>query len=112
MGSGIRSSRETQFSTSGRLSRGRGTASGRAELTSPRVLQSGREGLVGAKALPQPLSTHWLPRRRHSSAAHCLTSTKEEQDLATTATPDGSLSPALKLSLPHPGSISVINPVE
>ena len=75
-------------------------------------------GLVEAEALPQPLSTHWLPTEKkapcptHRSAAHCLPSTKEKQDLATTATPGGSLSPALKLSLPHPGSISVIHPME
>ena len=107
-----------QGDTSGCLSRGRGTASRRAELTPPRVLQSDRVGLVGAEALPQPLSTHWLPTEKkapcptHRSAAHCLPSTKEKQDLATTATPGGSLSPALKLSLPHPGSISVIHPME
>lgn len=107
-----------QGDTSGCLSRGRGTASCRAELTPPRVLQSDRMELVGAEALPQPLSTHWLPTEKkapcptHSSAAHHLPSTKEKQDLTTTATPGGSLSPALKLSLPHPGSISVINPME
>ena len=50
--------------TSGRLSRGRGMASHRAELTPPRVLQSDHVGLVGEEALPQPLSTHWLPTEK------------------------------------------------